>query len=92
MQEARRIDQWLWFARLAKTRTLAAKVVADGACRVNKARILKPSHPVAPGDVLVFVHAGRVRVLTVEAIGHRRGPASEAASLYSESTEPAALM
>lgn len=92
MSEARRIDQWLWFARLAKTRTLAARLVADGACRINRTRILKPSHPVAPGDVLVFAHAGRVRVLTVQASGHRRGPANEAALLYSESTEPGALL
>jgi ribosome-associated heat shock protein Hsp15 len=92
MADARRIDQWLWFARLAKTRTLAAKLIADGACRINKARISKPSHPIAPGDVLVFAHAGRVRVLTVQATGHRRGPASEAATLYSESTEPATLL
>jgi ribosome-associated heat shock protein Hsp15 len=84
MAEQRRIDQWLWFARLAKTRTLAATLVADGAVRINKTRIAKPSHPVCPGDTLVFAHAGRVRVLTVVAIGKRRGPAAEAVTLYSE--------
>jgi ribosome-associated heat shock protein Hsp15 len=87
MTEARRIDQWLWFARLAKTRTFAAKLVADGTCRLNRVRISKPSHPICPGDVLVFAHAGRVRVLTIHATGSRRGPASEAATLYSEATE-----
>ena len=83
MSEQRRIDQWLWFARLAKTRTLAASFVSDGAVRINRTRISKPSHPVCPGDTLVFAHAGRVRVLTVVAIGKRRGPAAEAVTLYS---------
>jgi ribosome-associated heat shock protein Hsp15 len=82
--ETRRIDQWLWFARLAKTRTFAAKLVADGAVRVNRIRVVKPSHPVCPGDTLVFAHAGRIRVLIIQAIGNRRGPASEATMLYSE--------
>jgi ribosome-associated heat shock protein Hsp15 len=84
MDEARRIDQWLWFARLVKTRTLAAKLVSDGAVRLNKTRVLKPSHPVCPGDTLVFAHAGRVRIMTIQSIGDRRGPASEAATLYCE--------
>jgi ribosome-associated heat shock protein Hsp15 len=25
-----RLDKWLWFARFAKTRTLAAKLVTEG--------------------------------------------------------------
>jgi ribosome-associated heat shock protein Hsp15 len=84
MAETRRIDQWLWFARLAKTRTRAASLVAQGAVRINRARIAKPSHPVCPGDKLVFTLGDRVRVLTVLAVGKRRGPAAEAAALYDE--------
>ncbi|MBT6512664.1 MAG: RNA-binding S4 domain-containing protein, partial [Rhodospirillaceae bacterium] len=30
-----RIDKWLWYARFFKSRTLAAKMVADGHVRVN---------------------------------------------------------
>ena len=32
-----RLDKWLWFARIAKSRTLAAHLVQDGKVRVNRA-------------------------------------------------------
>lgn len=81
---AQRIDQWMWFARLVKTRTLAARLVQEGAVRINRQKVLKPSHPVAPGDVLTLAVHGRVRVLRVEDIGARRGPAPEAQALYAD--------
>jgi len=83
-EDAQRIDKWMWFARLVKTRTLAARLVEEGAVRVNRRKVLKPSHAVAPGDVLTLAVHGRVRVLRVEAIGVRRGPAIEARALYAE--------
>jgi ribosome-associated heat shock protein Hsp15 len=43
-----RIDKWLWFARIVKTRSLAAALVSHGKVRVNRQKIAKPSHPVAP--------------------------------------------
>ena len=38
------------------------------------------------GDVLTFAHHGRVRVLRVEALPSRRGPAPEAQACYQELT------
>ncbi|MGE0241335.1 MAG: RNA-binding S4 domain-containing protein [Parvibaculaceae bacterium] len=85
MSEPRqRIDKWLWFARMVKTRTLAQAMVSHGQVRVNKARIAKSSHEVGPGDVLTFAVHGRVRVLRVVGIGTRRGPASEAQTLFED--------
>ena len=46
-----RADKWLWHARVAKTRTLAASLVTGGHVRLNSARISKASQPVKPGDV-----------------------------------------
>ncbi|MGH6820205.1 MAG: S4 domain-containing protein, partial [Methylocella sp.] len=46
-----RLDKWLWFARVAKSRTLAAQLVQNGKVRVNRAKAAKPSHSVRPGDV-----------------------------------------
>jgi ribosome-associated heat shock protein Hsp15 len=83
-----RLDRWLWFARLLKSRTLAASLVADGKVRVNRARISKPSHAVRPGDVLTVTVSRRVRVLRVLAAGVRRGPPTEARTLYEELTAP----
>lgn len=81
-----RIDKWLWFARVVKTRTLAARLVSDGKIRLNRARIDKPAHPVKPGDVVTASVGRHVRVLKVLAPGVRRGPASEAGLLYEELT------
>ncbi len=83
---AQRLDKWLWFARVAKSRTLAAAHVTDGHVRVNKLRVEKPAHAVRCGDVITATIARRVRVLKVLALGKRRGPASEAQQLYEELT------
>ncbi|WP_112323950.1 RNA-binding S4 domain-containing protein [Oceanibium sediminis] len=83
-----RLDKWLWHARFFKTRTLAAKLVGQGAVRVNSVRVTKPSHTVRPGDALTFVAGERVRVVVVTAIGERRGPAPEAQALYEDQSPP----
>jgi ribosome-associated heat shock protein Hsp15 len=86
-----RIDKWLWHARFFKTRGLAAKIVGAGRCRVNGTPVAKPAFGIAPGDVLTFPQARRVRVIRVEALGERRGPAPEAQTLYSDLDPPTAL-
>ncbi len=79
-----RVDKWLWHARFFKTRSLAAKLVTGGHLRINAARIAKPSHAVAPDDVLTFPQGRIVRVIRVNKIASRRGPAPEAQALYSD--------
>lgn len=83
-----RLDKWLWHARFFKTRTLAAAQVAAGHVRVNGQRVTKAAQPVGPGDVLTFAQAREVRVIRVEALGQRRGPATEARSLYADLAVP----
>lgn len=85
-----RLDKWLWFARVIKTRTLAAGLVTDGRVRVNRERIVKPSQSVRPGDVITVAVGGHVRILEVVAAGARRGPPVEAQSLYRDLTPPRA--
>ncbi len=82
-----RIDKWLWQARFFKTRSLAAKQVSGGHVRLNGNRVLKPAQAVAPGDVLTFPQGRIVRVVRVEKLGERRGPAPEAQTLYFDMTE-----
>ena len=89
-KETQRLDKWLWFARLAKTRTLATEFVLSGKVRVNRVRVDKPSCAVRVDDVLTVVVARRVRVLKVLGLGLRRGPASAACTLYQELTAAAA--
>lgn len=81
-----RIDKWLWFARVAKTRTLAASLVVGGKVRLNRVKTDKPSHLVKAGDVITVMTGPRVRVLRVVDCGERRGPAAEARGLFEELT------
>lgn len=93
MSESCRIDVWLWRARFAKTRALAASMVERGAVRLThngiQTRLDKPSRSVHVGDALVFALGGRLVELRVEALGERRGPAEEARALYILSETPA---
>jgi len=79
-----RLDQWLWFARLAKSRSLAARLCAAGAIRVNGATVTKPNQTVRVGDLVVVPQGSVQRTVRVLALGARRGPASEARALYQE--------
>lgn len=79
-----RLDKWLWHARFCKSRAIAARLVSDGAVRVNAERVVKPATPVRVGDGLSFAQGGRVRVVRVRALGTRRGPAPEAQALYED--------
>lgn len=84
-----RLDKWLWFVRVVKSRTQAAGLVTEGKVRVNRDRTTKASQSVRPGDVITVTVRGRVRILRVVAPGTRRGPASEAALLFEDLTPPA---
>jgi ribosome-associated heat shock protein Hsp15 len=77
-----RLDKWLWFARIVKSRTLAAQLVEDGKVRINRAKVAKPAQAVRPNDVLTIVIRGNVHVLRVVGPGGRRGPPAEARLLY----------
>jgi ribosome-associated heat shock protein Hsp15 len=83
-----RLDKWLWHARFFKTRGLCAKLIKAGHLRVNATRVSKASATVRPGDVLTFAQADEVRVIEIVAIGTRRGPASEAITLYTDLSPP----
>ncbi len=84
-----RADKWLWFARVVKTRSAAAKLCEDGSVRLNGTRLDQAHKPVKPGDVLTIALAGRVKVLKVVSLAERRGPYSEAQHIYEDlSPEP----
>ena len=84
MADSLRLDKFLWFARIVKTRSLAQQLAEQGRLRLG-GRVIDRAHaPVRVGDVLSFAVRGQVRVLRVEKLPIRRGPAAEAALLYSE--------
>lgn len=79
-----RVDKWLWYARILKTRTLAANTVKAGKIRVNHDRISSPSRNVSHGDVLTVTLDRQIKVLKILELGTRRGPAPEAQLLYED--------
>jgi ribosome-associated heat shock protein Hsp15 len=79
-----RLDKFLWFARIVKTRALAQALAEQGRIRIGGRLIDRAHAPVRVGDVLSFAQRGAVRVLKVEALPARRGPPAEARTLYVE--------
>ena len=90
MAESLRLDKFLWFARIVKTRDQARTLAEEGRLRIG-GRVVDRAHaPVRVGDVLSFALHGRVRVFRVEALPARRGPPAEARALYAEVEEAGA--
>ena len=83
-----RLDKWLWHARFFKSRTQASAFCVSGRIRVNGVVVNKAHHPLKPGDVLTFPKATDIRVIRVQALGTRRGPATEARTLYEDLDPP----
>ena len=79
-----RIDRFLFFIRLVKSRTLAQALVETGHVRIDGRRVEKSSDEVRVGSIVALPLRGRVRVLRVLSLPQRRGPAPEARSCYEE--------
>ena len=90
MAEGRqRIDKWLFFARVAKSRSLGAKLAVAGRVRINRDKATQPADLVKPGDVLTITLERRIIIYKVLAPGTRRGPADEARTAL-RGSDPAA--
>ena len=81
-----RVDKWLWAARFFKTRSLATEAVLGGRVHVNGTRV-KPAKELHVGDLLVITIGTVRRTIEVAGVSEKRGPASVAATLYSETEE-----
>lgn len=79
-----RIDRFLFFIRLVKSRTLAQGLVEEGHVRIDGKRVEKCSEDVSVGSVVALPLHDQVRILRVLALPGRRGPAPEARACYEE--------
>jgi ribosome-associated heat shock protein Hsp15 len=86
-----RLDRFLWFSRLAKTRSVAQAIAAEGRMRIDGRSVDRAHSAVRVGNVLTFVCNGRVRVVRIAALPARRGPAPEAQACYHEIEDGAVL-
>ncbi|HLJ20234.1 MAG TPA: RNA-binding S4 domain-containing protein [Stellaceae bacterium] len=86
-----RLDRWLWCARFAKSRSLAAKLCTGERVLVGGALVQKAHHALRVGDRLTLRLGRLERRIEVLALAQRRGPASEARTLYAETAPPTSL-
>ena len=83
-----RIDKWLFFARIAKSRTLAQEWIEGGHVSVNGEKVRRSSADIRVGDRLEVLAERRTYLLVVKAPGARRGPYEEARLLYDDESPP----
>lgn len=85
---ALRLDKFLWFARLARTRSAAARLCAEGRVAIAGIVAVKPHQPVRIGDWITVEQGRWRRRLRVTALGERRGGTADARLLYDEPVPP----
>lgn len=83
--DSMRLDKFLWFARIVKTRSFAQGMAAQGHLRIDGRAVDRAAAPVRVGNILTFAtHRGDIRTIRVEALPVRRGPPSEAQGCYQD--------
>lgn len=79
-----RLDRFLWYARIVKTRSAAQALCEKGLLRIDGRRVERSAASVRVGAILAFPIQGKVRVLRVAALPIRRGPPGEARTCYED--------
>lgn len=81
-----RVDKWLWAARFFKTRARAKEAIDGGKVDINGTRA-KPSKELQIGDELSITQGWDEKVVVVDGLSDRRGSATIAQTLYSETED-----
>ena len=81
-----RLDLYLFYIRIFKSRNLATKFVISNRLRISGQVTQKPHKLISIGDVLSLPIQDYVKILKVVDIPKRRGPFSEALNYYEDIT------
>lgn len=81
-----RLDKWLWAARFFKTRAKAKDAIDGGKVHLNGHRC-KPSKEVVAGDTLNITQGFDEKIVIVQQVSEKRGPAPIAQTFYQETPE-----
>jgi ribosome-associated heat shock protein Hsp15 len=79
-----RLDKFLFFTRLTKTRSLAQHIIAEGHIRIDGIKTASAHASISAEQVLTLPLRDTVRVIRVDALPLRRGPAAEARTCYTD--------
>ena len=86
MSDHVRLDKWLWAARFFKTRALAKAAIEGGKVHCDGSKT-KVSKQLVVGTTLDIRQGFAIKTITVEALSDKRGSASDAQHLYTETLE-----
>ena len=81
-----RLDIYLYYIRIFKSRSIATKFVLTNRLRISGQVTQKPHKMISIGDVLTITINDNIKVLKVLDIPNRRGPYSESLNFYEEIT------
>jgi ribosome-associated heat shock protein Hsp15 len=81
-----RLDLYLFYIRIFKSRNLATKFIISNRLRISGQVTQKPHKLISIGDVLSLPIHDYVKILKVVDIPKRRGPFSEALNYYEDIT------
>ena len=81
-----RLDIYLYYIRIFKSRSIATKFVSTNRLRISGQVTQKPHKMISIGDVLTMIINDKIKILKVSDIPNRRGPYSESLNFYEDIT------
>ena len=81
-----RLDTYLYYIRIFKSRSIATKFVLTNRLRISGQVTQKPHRMISIGDVLTMTINDNIKILKVLDIPNRRGPYSESLNFYEDIT------
>ena len=81
-----RLDIYLYYIRIFKSRSIATKFVLTNRLRISGQVTQKPHKMISVGDVLTMTINDNIKILKVLDIPSRRGPYPESLNFYEDIT------
>ena len=81
-----RLDIYLYYIRIFKSRSIATKFVLTNRLRISGKVVQKPHKMISIGDILTMTINDNIKILKVLDIPNRRGPYSESLNFYEDIT------
>lgn len=85
MVESLRIDKWLWFSRICKSRSFAQKLCNDGCLKINSITIKKSNKNIKIQDFITITYSNKVTKVKVLSLSSHRQSACDAEKMYDSS-------